>query len=59
MGKIRAIVMYTGTEHIQAERVGALHEKKWYIWRANVTITEEELLQELPKMDRWEVLASD
>lgn len=55
MGKIRAIAMFTGTERIQAEKV----KDGWYVWRANVTISEEELLTELRKMDRWEVIASD
>lgn len=59
MGKIRCIMCYTGTEHFQAERVGAAHEKKWYVWKAGITITEAELLKELDKMDHWEVLASD
>lgn len=55
MGKIRAIAMFTGTERIQAEKV----KGGWYVWRANIVISEKELLGELKRMDRWEVIASD
>lgn len=55
MGKIRCIEMFTGNVRIQAERV----KGGWYVWGANVTISEEELLRELKVMDSWNVMVSD
>ena len=55
MGKIRCIMMYTGNQCIQAERVN----NGWYVWKAAIVISEEDLIHELELMDKWEVVASD
>lgn len=54
----RCIMLYTGTEHFQAERP-AYYVNEWYVWHANVMISTKDLEKELDKMDKWEVIASD